>query len=114
MSEREVTEGSCVRNIRYSENTLDYFTPRRLRLAQTLVVSDRGQITLPARVRKRMGIKGGDVMILEDRPEEIVLRPGIVLEYEFYSDEQIAEWDAADTLDDQERERLLEAVARLK
>ena len=80
----------------------------------TLVVSSRGQITLPARVRKRMGIKGGDVVILEDRKEEIVLRPGVVLEYELYSDEQIAEWDAADTLDDQERARLLEALGRPK
>ncbi len=79
-------------------------------MAQTLVVSDRGQITLPARVRKRMGIKGGDVMILEDRPEEIVLRPGIVLEFERYSDEQIAEWDAADRLDGEERARLLQAL----
>ena len=69
-----------------------------MKLALTLVVSDRGQVTLPARVRKRMGIKGGDGMILEDRNDELVLRPGILLEYEFYSDEQIAEWDAADTL----------------
>lgn len=79
-------------------------------MSSTLVVSSRGQITLPARVRKRLGIKSGDVVILEDRPEEIVLRPGIVLEYERYTDEQIAEWDAADALDDQERRRLLEAL----
>ena len=79
-------------------------------MSSTLVVSSRGQITLPARVRKRLGIKSGDVVILEDRPEEIVLRPGIVLEYERYTDEQIAEWDAADALDDQERTRLLEAL----
>lgn len=61
-----------------------------------------------------MGIKGGDVMILEDRPEEIVLRPGIVLEFERYSDEQIAGWDAADKLADEERARLLQALKRLK
>ena len=79
-------------------------------MSSTLVVSSRGQITLPARVRKRLGIKSGDVVILEDRPEEIVLRPGIVLEYERYTDEQIAAWDAADALDDQERTRLLEAL----
>lgn len=79
-------------------------------MSSTLVVSSRGQITLPARVRKRLGIKSGDVVILEDGPEEIVLRPGIVLEYERYTDEQIAEWDAADALDDQERTRLLEAL----
>jgi len=81
-------------------------------MSSTVVVSERGQITLPARVRKRLGISGGDVVILEDRTSEIVLRPGIVLEYESYTDEQIAEWDAADTLDDQEREHLLEAGRR--
>lgn len=81
-------------------------------MSSTLVVSSRGQITLPARVRKRLGIKSGDVVILEDRPEEIVLRPGIVLEYERYTDEQIAEWDAADALNDQERTRLLEALGQ--
>ncbi len=79
-------------------------------MTQTLIVSDRGQITLPARVRKRMGIKGGDVMILEDRSEEIVLRPGIVVEFERYTEEQIAEWDVADRLDDEERARLLQAL----
>ena len=83
-------------------------------MSSTLVVSSRGQITLPARVRKRLGIKGGDVVVLEDRPSEIVLRPGIVLEYERYTDEQIAAWDAADALDDQERARLLDVLGQLR
>ena len=76
----------------------------------TLVVSSRGQITLPAATRKRLGIKGGDVMILEDRSGEIVLRPGVVLEVQSYDDDQIAQWDADDRLDDEERKRILEAV----
>ena len=83
-------------------------------MSATLVVSSRGQITLPATVRKRYGIRAGDVMILEDREEEIVLKPGIVVEVQRYSDAQIAEWTVADTLDDQERARLLEVVARRK
>ena len=44
-------------------------------MSQTLVVSSRGQITLPAATRKRLGIKGGDHVILEDRGGEIVLKP---------------------------------------
>ena len=77
-------------------------------MQETLVVSGRGQITLPAVLRKRYRIKRGDVLILEDRGNEIVLKPGVVLEVEYYSDEQIAEWDAADVLSDQERTRILE------
>ena len=83
-------------------------------MSHTLVVSSRGQITLPAVTRKRLGIKGGDVVILEDRGGEIVLKPGMVLEIQQYSDDQIAQWDADDKLDDRERARILDAVVRLK
>ena len=81
-------------------------------MSETLIVSSRGQITLPAATRKRLGIEGGDVVILEDRGNEIVLKPGVVLEVEIYSDEQVTEWDAADRLDDGERERIVGAVTR--
>ncbi len=79
-------------------------------MSNTLIVSNRGQITLPAATRKRLGIKGGDVVILEDRGNEIVLKPAVVLEVEIYSDEQIAAWGAADRLDDGERERIVDAI----
>ena len=76
----------------------------------TLVVSSRGQITLPAATRKRLGIKAGDVVILEDRGGEIVLKPGVVLEIQSYDDDQIAQWIADDRFDDGERRRILKAV----
>ena len=79
---------------------------------ETLVVSSRGQITLPATLRKRLGLKTGDVLILEDRGTEIVLKPGIVVETPFYSDEEIAVWDKADRLSDSERERILSRIDR--
>lgn len=74
---------------------------------ETLVVSSRGQITLPANLRKRLGIKGGDVMILEDRGDEVVLKPGMVVELQLYGDEQVTRWDAEDALSDEERTRIL-------
>ena len=83
-------------------------------MSETLVVSSRGQITLPAALRKRLGIKSGDVVILEDRGNEVVLKPGIVLEIQHYSDEQIAQWDAEDKLSDQERAKILDTLATAK
>jgi antitoxin PrlF len=83
-------------------------------MSETLVVSSRGQITLPAALRKRLGIKSGDVVILEDRGHEVVLKPGIVLEIQHYSDEQIAQWDAEDKLSDQERAEILDTLATAK
>ena len=83
-------------------------------MSETLVVSSRGQITLPAALRKRLGIKSGDVVILEERGHEVVLKPGIVLEIQHYSDEQIAQWDAEDKLSDQERAEILDTLATAK
>ena len=82
-------------------------------MSETLIVSSRGQITLPARLRKRYGIKGGDVVILEERGNEVVLKPAVVLELDTYSDEQIAEWDANDRLADAERRQLIEAAEKM-
>ena len=79
-------------------------------MGETLVVSSRGQITLPAGLRKRLGIKSGDVVILEERDNEVVLKPGIVLEVQHYSDEQIAQWDAEDKLSEEERAQMLEKL----
>ena len=83
-------------------------------IPQTLVVSSRGWITLPATTRERFGINRGDVVTLEERGCEIVLKPGMVLEVQYYSDDQIAQWDADDRLEDKERARILDAVTGLK
>jgi antitoxin PrlF len=72
-------------------------------MRESLTVSGRGQITLPANMRKRLGIEAGGVLIAEEREGDIVLRPAAVLEIETYSDADIARWDAEDRLDDSER-----------
>ena len=81
-------------------------------MGEPLVVSGRGQITLPAALRKRLGLKGGDIVILEDRGSEIVLKPGVVLKVQLYGDEQIAEWDAEDAWAADERDRLVGKLGR--
>jgi antitoxin PrlF len=76
-------------------------------MPENLLVSNRGQITLPAALRKRFGIRPGDVVIVEERDGEIVLKPAAVLEIDNYTDEQIAQWDEADRLSPDEREAIL-------
>ena len=80
-------------------------------LRQTLIVSHRGQLTLPANLRKRFGIKNGGAIILEERGNELVLKPAMVLEVEMYTDEQVLAWDEADRLDDAERQTVLRHFA---
>ena len=80
-------------------------------MRQTLIVSNRGQLTLPANLRKRFGIKNGGAIILEERDNELVLKPAMVLEVEMYTDEQVLAWDKADRLDDVERQTVLRHLA---
>lgn len=80
-------------------------------MAEYAQVTGRGQITLPAALRKRLGIERGDLVILEDRGHEVAIRPAVVLEFETYSDEQIAQWDKEDKLDEDERQAVLAALA---
>jgi AbrB family looped-hinge helix DNA binding protein len=80
--------------------------PRR----EGLTVSTRGQITLPAEMRRHIGIEPGGAVIVEDCGGELRLKPAAVLEVELYSDEDIAEWDQADALSDQERHQILERL----
>jgi antitoxin PrlF len=76
-------------------------------MRETLIVSSRGQITLPADMRKHLGIAPGSAVIIEERNGELSLKPAAVLQIERYSDAQIGEWDRADKLTAAERKRIL-------
>jgi len=80
---------------------------RRIKMRETLIVSNRGQITLPADMRKQLGIAPGSAVIIETRNGELALKPAAVLEIERYTDEQIAQWDSEDKLTAAERKRIL-------
>lgn len=81
-------------------------------MKETLIVSGRGQITLPVALRKRTGIKEGSAVIIEDRGNELVLKPAAVLEVEVYTDRQIAEWDKEDRFTPEEKSSLLRKAKR--
>ncbi|MDE0285774.1 MAG: AbrB/MazE/SpoVT family DNA-binding domain-containing protein [Gammaproteobacteria bacterium] len=78
----------------------------------TIIVSERGQITLPAAVRKRFGLKGGGALILEERSTELVLKPAAVMEMDIYDDDQIAKWDKEDQLTETERKQIRKYLER--
>lgn len=81
-------------------------------MSDTLIVSERGQITLPASIRKRYGIKGGSALIIEERNNELLLKLAAIMELDIYSDDQIAEWDKADLLTDNERARIIQNLEK--
>ena len=77
---------------------------------ENLILSERGQITLPAAMRKALGLRGNAVLTAEQVAGKIVLTPAVVIETELFGEAQVAEWDRADAFAEGERERLLEKL----
>lgn len=80
-------------------------------MKENVIVSDRGQITLPSAMRKALGLGKNMVLTAEEIGGRIVLTPAVVVETENYSPAQIAEWDRADAFKKNERSKL---VSKLK
>jgi len=79
-----------------------------------VIVSSRGQLTLPSEMRKKYKIDEGSVLVAEDRNGEIVLKPASVMEVDYYTDDQINEWAAADAFQsDKERDTTRAKLAKL-
>jgi AbrB family looped-hinge helix DNA binding protein len=62
----------------------------------TLAISSRGVLTLPAKLRRAVGISPEDQVMAETTPEGILLRPAVTLPVEIYSDDRVREFDAAE------------------
>jgi AbrB family looped-hinge helix DNA binding protein len=73
-----------------------------LRCMDIAQLSRRGTITLPAAVRRRLGLEEGDVLTVELSGRSIVLTPAVVAPVELYTEERLAEFEAAARLDSDE------------
>lgn len=62
----------------------------------TLVVSPRGQITLPKPLRARLRLAPGSVLLVREEAGKIVLDPAAVTPVSLYSDEEIERLVGAD------------------
>lgn len=62
----------------------------------TLTINSRGVVTLPAKLRRALGLKADDQLIAETTPEGILLRPAVTLPVEMYTREREKEFDAAE------------------
>lgn len=61
-----------------------------------VTINSRGVITLPAALRKSLGLKADDQLIAETTPEGLLLRPAVTLPVEIYTPERVREFDAAE------------------
>ena len=79
---------------------------------QTLIVSERGQITLPKSLRDRLSIQPGTALIAEEKEGHLVLRRAVVTPVHIYSDEEIQSWLADDRITAAGRKRILKKARR--
>lgn len=64
---------------------------------ETTFITERGTLTLPAGIRKALGISGKQQMIVETTESgEILLRPASLIPVELYGESRIAEFERDD------------------
>jgi antitoxin PrlF len=62
----------------------------------TLTITSRGVVTLPAKLRRALGLKAEDQLIAETTAEGLLLRPAVTLPVELYSEKRVREFDEAE------------------
>jgi len=66
-------------------------------MTKMISMNERGMMTLPKLMRQRIGYgETGGILVAEERPEGILLRPGRVVPVEDYTPGRIAEFEASD------------------
>jgi AbrB family looped-hinge helix DNA binding protein len=78
---------------------------------ETSKVGKRGAVVVPARLRRKFGIQEGRLVIAEERPEGILIRPALALPVEIYTPERKAEFLLSNAVD---AEDYRAAVAEVK
>jgi AbrB family looped-hinge helix DNA binding protein len=62
-----------------------------------VTITSRGVITLPARLRRELGLRADDQLIAEVTPAGLLLRPAVTLPVEIYTPDREREFDQSET-----------------
>ncbi len=76
-------------------------------------VGKRGTIVLPAKMRRRYGIEEGTMVMAEESPYGILIRPAAVLPVETYTPERKAEFLLTNAVDPEDYGRAQAEVRRM-
>jgi AbrB family looped-hinge helix DNA binding protein len=67
------------------------YSNTELRMQAKVTMNLRGAITIPARLRKALGLLGNDELIIEKTAQGLLLRPVFSVPVELYTEERLAE-----------------------
>ena len=82
-------------------------------MAEATKVGRRGTVVIPAALRRRYGIEEGTVVLIEEGPDGIVIRPAITLPVEMYSRERKAAFLLENAIDSMDYARARDEVRRM-
>jgi AbrB family looped-hinge helix DNA binding protein len=70
--------------------------------ANVVQLSPRGQVTLPALVRRALGLEPGDNLVISVEGDRAVIAPAVVVPIERYTEERTKEFEEAARLSPEE------------
>lgn len=79
----------------------------------TTRVGKRGVVVVPAALRRKYRLREGSLVLAEEKPDGILLRPAVALPVEIYSPERRAEFLLSNAVDAEDYEAAQKAVRAL-
>lgn len=80
---------------------------------QAAKVGKRGTVVVPAKLRKRLGLREGSFVTAEERDGGILLRPAVVVPVEKYTPERKAEFLLSNAVTASEYKRARQEVRKM-
>ena len=80
---------------------------------ETSKVGKRGAIVVPSRLRRKFGIQEGGLVVAEERPDGILIRPAVAVPLEIYTPERKAEFLLSNASDEKDYKAALAEVKKM-
>ncbi|RJQ42581.1 MAG: AbrB/MazE/SpoVT family DNA-binding domain-containing protein [Gaiellales bacterium] len=82
-------------------------------IRETGKVGKRGTVVIAAALRRRFGLDEGSLIIEEETPEGVLIRPAVAMPVEIYTTERQAEFLLNNAVDEKDYQRARRAVKKL-
>lgn len=82
-------------------------------MLDTVKIGRNGALVIPAKMRRRLGLDEGDLVLIEETGDGLVIRPAIAMPIEVYSKERKAEFLLNNAINRDDYEAARQAVQKL-
>ncbi len=79
----------------------------------TAKIGKRGNLVLPAKIRRRLGLEEGTLVLIEETEEGVSIRPAVALPVEIYPPERRAAFLLENAVDEEDYARARKEVRQL-